>query len=91
LLGRGIALAENQVSVKPSIYSLPGALPAPCPIRQGFEFRNVSFGFPGSNSLIIQSINFCLELQEKAALIGESGALGGRYVELFELQAAGYR
>ena len=34
--------------MKPTIRSKPNALPAPRPIRQGFEFRNVSFQYPGS-------------------------------------------
>ena len=28
----------------------PNALPAPRPIRQGFEFRNVAFAYPGQSS-----------------------------------------
>ena len=34
--------------MQPTIRSLPEALPAPRPIRQGFEFRNVGFAYPGS-------------------------------------------
>src|SRR5207247_10326682 len=50
------------------------ALPAPRPIRDGFEFRNVAFAYPGSSRLIVQNINFRLETAEKIALIGENGA-----------------
>ena len=28
----------------------PNAIPAPRPIRQGFEFRNVAFAYPGSEA-----------------------------------------
>jgi ATP-binding cassette, subfamily B, bacterial len=60
--------------MEPSIRSLPGALPAPRPIRSGFEFRNVAFAYPGSSAMVVENINFRLEAQEKIALIGENGA-----------------
>jgi ATP-binding cassette subfamily B protein len=60
--------------MKPSIRSLPDSLPAPRPIRDGFEFRNVSFNYPGSDRLVVQNINFRLHPSEKVALIGENGA-----------------
>jgi len=60
--------------MEPSIRSLPGALPAPRPIRTGFEFRNVGFAYPGSSTMVVENINFRLETQEKIALIGENGA-----------------
>jgi len=50
------------------------ALPAPRPIRSGFEFRNVAFAYPGSDRLVVRNINFRLEPAEKVALIGENGA-----------------
>ena len=33
--------------MKPTVQSKPNALPAPRPIRKGFEFRNVSFPLSG--------------------------------------------
>jgi ATP-binding cassette, subfamily B, bacterial len=60
--------------MQPSIRSLPDSISAPRPIRQGFEFRNVSFGYPGSDKLVVQNINFRLHPFEKVALIGENGA-----------------
>jgi ATP-binding cassette, subfamily B, bacterial len=50
------------------------ALPAPRPIRSGFEFRNVAFAYPGSDRTVVRNINFRLEPEEKLALIGENGA-----------------
>jgi ATP-binding cassette subfamily B protein len=61
-------------AIEPAIASRPGALPAPRPIRLGFEFRNVSFVYPGSARGVIRNISFCLEPEEKIALIGENGA-----------------
>jgi ATP-binding cassette subfamily B protein len=60
--------------MEPSIRSLPASLPAPRPIRSGFEFRDVSFAYPGSSRLVVDRINFKLDVQEKIALIGENGA-----------------
>jgi ATP-binding cassette subfamily B protein len=59
--------------MRPTIRSKPNALPAPRPIRQGFEFRNVSFRYPGSSRLILNGLNFHLHPGERIALIGENG------------------
>ena len=49
------------------------ALPAPHPIRQGFEFRNVSFHYPGTERLILNGLHFRLDPSERIALIGQNG------------------
>lgn len=59
--------------MKPTIRSRPNALPAPRPIREGFEFRNVSFRYPGSSRLVLNGLNFHLRPGERVALIGENG------------------
>jgi ATP-binding cassette subfamily B protein len=43
-------------------------------MRDGFEFHNVSFAYPGSERLVVRNINFRLHPAEKVALIGENGA-----------------
>jgi ATP-binding cassette subfamily B protein len=48
-------------------------LPAPRPIQRGFEFRNVSFRYPGSSRLVVNGLNFQLRPGERVALIGENG------------------
>jgi ATP-binding cassette subfamily B protein len=59
--------------MEPTIRSRPNALPAPRPIKQGVEFRNVSFSYPGNSRLILDHINFHLHPTERLALIGENG------------------
>ena len=59
--------------MRPTIRSKPNALPAPRPIKLGFEFRNVSFQYPGSSRLILNKLNFRLRPGERVALIGENG------------------
>jgi ATP-binding cassette subfamily B protein len=58
----------------PAIFSKPDALPAPRPIRSGFEFRNVSFVYPGSDKRVLSDVNFRFYPQERIALVGENGA-----------------
>ena len=59
--------------MKPTIRSKANALPAPRPIREGFEFQNVSFRYPGSERKVLNGLNFVLRPGERVALIGENG------------------
>ncbi|HEV2423097.1 MAG TPA: ABC transporter ATP-binding protein [Candidatus Acidoferrales bacterium] len=60
-------------AVQPRVFSKPNALPVPRPVRQGFEFRNVSFSYPGHSRVVLGNINFKLEPGERIALVGENG------------------
>ena len=62
------------LALEPSIRSQPHSIPAPRPIRRGFEFRNVAFHYPGNPKQVVQNISFTLHHHEKVALIGENGA-----------------
>jgi ATP-binding cassette subfamily B protein len=59
--------------MKPTVTSKPNALPAPRPIKEGFEFRDVSFQYPGTERLVLNGLNFRLEPGERIALIGQNG------------------
>jgi ATP-binding cassette, subfamily B, bacterial len=59
--------------MKPRVESRPNALPAPRPIMRGFEFRNVSFAYPGTDRYVLRNFNFTLTPGERVALIGENG------------------
>lgn len=59
--------------LRPQIASKPNALPAPRPIASGFEFRNVSFRYPGTERMVLDHLNFRLEPGERIALIGQNG------------------
>jgi ATP-binding cassette subfamily B protein len=61
------------LSVQPGIRSKPDAIPAPRPIRAGFEFRDVCFHYPGSDRLILKNLNFRVAPGEHIALVGENG------------------
>ncbi len=49
-------------------------LPAPRVIRQGIEFRKVSFRYPGQDEWVLRDINLCIAPGEKIALVGANGA-----------------
>jgi ATP-binding cassette subfamily B protein len=60
-------------SIRPKIYSKPRSLPGPRPIREGFEFRNVSFSYPRRSKPVLENVNFRLEPGERIALVGANG------------------
>lgn len=59
--------------MRPTVQSKANALPVPSPIRRGFEFRDVSFVYPGTERRVLQNFNFRLDPGERIALIGENG------------------
>jgi ATP-binding cassette, subfamily B, bacterial len=59
--------------MKPHVKSKANGLPAPRPIARGFEFRNVSFTYPGTTREVLSDFNFSLAPGERVALIGENG------------------
>ena len=59
---------------RPAIVSPPNALPAPRPIHSGFEFRDVSFSYAGSDRRVLNRVSFRFDAGERIALIGENGA-----------------
>jgi ATP-binding cassette subfamily B protein len=59
--------------MKPTVVSKPDGALVPRPIRRGFEFRNVSFAYPGTTRRVLSDFNFTLQPGERIALIGENG------------------
>jgi ATP-binding cassette, subfamily B, bacterial len=59
--------------MEPTVHSNPNGLPTPKTIQSGFEFRNVSFTYPGTNRTVLKNFNLKLSTGERIALIGENG------------------
>ena len=59
--------------MEPTVQSKPSAILIPRPIKRGFEFRNVSFAYPGTDRRVLQNFSFHLHPGERVALIGENG------------------
>ena len=59
--------------MKPTVDANPDGALIPRPIRRGFEFRNVSFAYPGTTRRVLSNFNFTLAPGERIALIGENG------------------
>ncbi len=60
-------------AMKPRVESVANGLRVPRPIQRGFEFRNVSFMYPGTSRTVLSNFNFLLAPGERVALIGENG------------------
>jgi ATP-binding cassette subfamily B protein len=59
--------------MKPQVQSKANCLAAPNPIMRGFEFRNVSFTYPGTSRPVLSGLNFTLSPGERVAMVGENG------------------
>jgi ATP-binding cassette subfamily B protein len=51
----------------------PG-LKVPQPVKEGIEFRNVSFTYPGSDRMVLKDINLHIKPEESIAVVGLNGA-----------------
>ena len=60
-------------AVRPTVFSKPNAIKTPRPIKEGIEFRDVTFSYPGSDRPILRSLSLFLKPDERIALIGENG------------------
>ena len=49
-------------------------IPLPETIKEGFEFKNVRFSYPGSDTEILKGISFKMKAGEKLAFVGQNGA-----------------
>jgi ATP-binding cassette subfamily B protein len=64
-----IAFFDMKSTVDPN----PNGLGTPRTIQRGFEFRNVSFAYPGTERTVLKNFSLTLSPGERIALIGENG------------------
>ncbi len=62
------------LKLEPQLVAPVNGRTAPAPIRQGIEFRNVSFRYPGSETHALHDINLHIRPGERIALVGLNGA-----------------
>jgi ATP-binding cassette, subfamily B, bacterial len=60
-------------AVRPAARPTPIAAIAPRSIRYGFEFRNVTFAYPGTSRLVLNRLNMRWGPGERIALVGGNG------------------
>ena len=48
--------------------------PAPSQLREGLRLEDVSFAYPGTDRLVLDSVSLCLPAGAVVALVGENGA-----------------
>lgn len=63
----------NLFRLEPRVQSKPNAIPAPRPIRQGFEFDRVTFAYPGTGRAVLDHLDLRIEPGQRVALVGENG------------------
>ncbi|SNT21284.1 ATP-binding cassette, subfamily B [Granulicella rosea] len=59
--------------MEPTVMSKPDGKLLPDVIKRGFEFRNVTFTYPGTNRTVLKDFTLHLKPGERIALIGENG------------------
>ena len=64
----------DYLAIQPKLVSPVNGKIAPAPIKQGIEFRHVSFKYPGADTYVLQDINFFIRPAERIALVGLNGA-----------------
>jgi ATP-binding cassette subfamily B protein len=60
--------------IEPEIVSPANPRPFPDPIREGFNFEDVGFRYPGAERWAVRNLSFHLRAGEVLALVGENGA-----------------
>ena len=59
---------------KPVLKLAEPGLQVPYPVKEGIEFRNVSFTYTGSDKVVLNNINLHIHPRESIALVGLNGA-----------------
>jgi ATP-binding cassette, subfamily B, bacterial len=64
----------NFLDYEPTIQSPPDARKLQLPLREGIEFRNVTFTYPGKSEPALRDVSFTIRPDEAVALVGQNGA-----------------
>ena len=64
----------SYLAMEPTMDGSGDGIQAPSPIREGFEFRDVSFRYPGTDAWVLRDVNLYIRPAERIALVGLNGA-----------------
>jgi ATP-binding cassette subfamily B protein len=64
---------QDFFAVKPTIRNVARPISVPRSMRTGFEFKDVSFSYPGGAAPVLNRLNLRWDLGERMALIGQNG------------------
>jgi ATP-binding cassette subfamily B protein len=64
----------SYLAMEPTMDGSGDRIQAPSPILEGFEFRDVSFRYPGTEAWVLRDVNLCIRPAERIALVGLNGA-----------------
>ena len=62
------------LDLKPKVTDPPLPAPSPASLKQGIEFSNVTFRYPGSSEAVLKDFNFSVEAGKITAIVGVNGA-----------------
>lgn len=62
------------LDLKPHIADPPDALPVPTALKQGVQFRNVTFSYPGSEKTALENFSLHIPAGKIVAIVGPNGA-----------------
>ncbi len=62
------------LELEPQMAAAAQPLPAPREFREGIEFRNVWFKYPGQEEWVLRDVSLAIHPTEKIALVGPNGA-----------------
>ena len=80
--GRFMENLFSFLKLQPQMSTATNPRPVPHPIRQGIEFRNVSFRYPSRKEWALRDVNLRIAPGEKLALVGANGAGKTTFVKL---------
>jgi len=62
------------LALKPQVVSPPIATPFPDPVSGGIEFRQITFGYPGSHQVALRDFDLTIPAGSLVAIVGPNGA-----------------